>query len=185
MNLGKAWRRLWHWLWVPGLKKRQPKGYRLNIPGALVPVLRALTAPTMDRSERLALLSARYASEAADDVVVAIAVHEFPDEAYVTGTAAANFDTNWVMGIADSIADSNSGLLLVHRHGGAGKPSFSAVDASTNRDVMKALSIGMETMPFGALLLSADDYSAVCTVRGRLVPLDVNVVPMHRTREAA
>lgn len=154
-----------------------PRIPRINVPRSVLQRLMRLTRPTTRRVEPLALAIVRYASEDAQDVVVVVDCIAFADEAYVDGPAGANFDTRWLMSIANSRAASNAGLLLVHSHGGVGKPAFSATDRKTNNEVMATFAVGMATIPYGALVLSSDDYFAVVTMDGRLTPARVMIVP--------
>ena len=154
-----------------------PRIPRINIPRFVLQRLMRLTRPTTGRVEPLALAVVRYASEDAQDVVVVVDCIAFADEAYVDGLAGTNFDTRWLMSIANSRAASNSGLLLVHCHDGTGKPAFSAIDRKTNNEGMATLAVGMTTIPYGALVLSSDDYYAIVTMDGGLTPARVMIVP--------
>lgn len=154
-----------------------PRIPRINIPRSVHQRLMRLTRPTRGRVEPLALAVVRYASEDTQDVVVVVDCVAFADEAYVDGPAGANFDTRWLMGLANSRAASNAGLLLVHSHGGSGKPAFSATDRKTNNEVMATFAVGMATIPYGALLLSSDDCYAVVTIDGTLSSARVVIVP--------
>jgi hypothetical protein len=124
----------------------------------------------------LAFLRARYASEDTTDVLVGIGAIQFAQEAYVAGDAGANFDTGWTVGIANAEIRSNTGLLLVHSHGGRGQPAFSHIDRTTNAEVMLPFSIGISCAPYGALVLGDDDASAVVAVDRRLVAARVVAV---------
>lgn len=150
---------------------------RINIPRSIFQRLTGLTRPTRGRVEPLALAVVRYASEDAQDVVVVVDCVAFADEAYFDGPVGANFDTRWLMSMANSRAASNAGFLLVHSHGGSGKPAFSATDRKTNNEVMATFAVGMATIPYGALLLSSDDCYAVVTMDGRLSSARVVIVP--------
>jgi hypothetical protein len=154
-----------------GWKRRliePPIGIRINVPRSVMRALRLATQPTLMNHEPLAFLRARYASEDVRDVVVAVGVVPFAHEAYVDGDAGANFDTRWGVAVANYQIRSNAGLLLAHSHGGCGKPAFSSVDRATNVQVMAALSIGVDVAPYGALVLSDEDATAVVAVDGRL-----------------
>lgn len=153
-----------------------PPGIRINVPRSVMRALRSATTPRPDLGEPLAFLRARYASEDATDVLVGIGVIQFAKEAYVAGDAGANFDTRWTVNIANSEIRSNIGLLLVHSHGGRGQPAFSHIDRSTNAEVMLPFSIGISSAPYGALVLSDDNASAVVAVDHHLVPARVVAV---------
>ncbi len=150
---------------------------RLHLPRSVHRELLALTTPYTDRAEPLALVYARYASEDTLTVVVAVGTGPLPNEAYVNGPDGANFDTRWLMRVANRKLESNAGLLLSHSHGGNGKPTFSRVDRRTNGEVFAKLAIGVSTAPYGALLLSTDDARALLTVRGRLIDAEVIIIP--------
>ncbi|MHB1550462.1 MAG: hypothetical protein ACYCX6_04615, partial [Vulcanimicrobiaceae bacterium] len=109
-----------------------PRGVRINLPRSLMHALHVATKPTATRHEPLAFLRVRYASEDVRDVAVGIGVIPFADVAYVEGDAGANFDTRWAVAIANAEIRSNTGLLLVHSHGGRCRPAFSPVDRTTN-----------------------------------------------------
>lgn len=150
---------------------------RLRITRALLTALHEVTVPTRPRSEPLAFLRVRFASEESKDVVVAVGVVGFPERAYVDGPAGANFDTRWSIMCANEAARSNAGLLLAHHHGGKGKPCFSSVDRKTNLAVMAPLSYGASTLPYGAVVLSEDDATAVIAFGGELLDTAVELVP--------
>ena len=145
-----------------------PVGIRVNVPRSIMRRLRLTTQPTVTSREPLAFLLVRYASEDVRDVVVAFGVLPFVDEAYVDGDAGANFDTRWSIDVANKQIRRNAGLLLAHSHGGAGRPAFSRVDQETNVHVMVPLSYGVDVAPYGAIVLSNNDETAVVTVKGRL-----------------
>ena len=126
------------------------------------------TKPRLMNHEPLAFLLVRYASEDVRDVVVAFDVVPFASEAYVDGDAGANFDTRWSIHVANEHIRHNAGLLLSHWHGGTGRPAFSRVDQETNISVMAPLSYGVDVAPYGAIVLSAEDQTAVVAVQGRL-----------------
>jgi hypothetical protein len=147
------------------------------VPRSLLQQLREMTRPNARRPEPLALLRARYASEDAGNVIVGIGAIPFPDSAYVTGPAGANFDTDWLVRIANREIAVNIGLLLVHSHGGLGFPRFSGVDRRTNTHVMAPLAIGVEVAPYGALVLSDMHAAAVMTVANSLTVAEVIAVP--------
>jgi hypothetical protein len=149
---------------------------RLRITRSLLMALHGATAPKRLRGEPLAFLRVRFASESAKDVVIAVGISPFPDDAYVDGPAGANFDTRWSIRSANDSAGSNAGLLLAHRHGGKGKPTFSLVDRKTNLTVMVPLSHGMPTVPYGAIVLSDDDATAVIAFDGKLLNAQVQLV---------
>jgi hypothetical protein len=151
--------------------------YRLHIPRSLIGELREVTRPTGRRGEPLAFLRVRFASEDSRTVLVGVGVVPFPDAAYVAGPAGANFSTEWAVDVANQQIGANVGLLLVHSHGGSGMPGFSGVDQRTNRSVMGALAFGMETAPYGALVLSDTHARCVLAVPRTLVGVKVIVVP--------
>lgn len=155
----------------------EPFPARLHIPRSLHRQLLAFATPSDVRAEPLALVDVRYASESAKNVVVAVHVMPVPIEAYVDGPDGANFDTRWLMHLANHKLESNAGLLLSHSHGGYGKPTFSRVDRRTNEEVFAKFAIGVETAPYGSLLLSTDDVVAVVTVGDRLVHAEVVIIP--------
>lgn len=172
-------RRLVGWaLGSPGQSQQAPpKAARLHVPRSILASLRRLTRPNPERAEPLALLRVRYASEASPNVVIGIGTIPFPDFAYVAGPAGANFDSDWLVGIANREIGTNVGLVLVHSHGGAGTPGFSLVDRRTNARVMAPLAIGVEEAPYGAVVLSDDNARAVVTVASSLTSADVISVP--------
>lgn len=153
-----------------------PRGIRVNVPRSLMQRLRIATAPTATNHEPLAFVQVRYASEEVRDVVVAIGIIPFANEAYVDGDAGANFDTRWSMAIANEQIRHNVGLMLAHSHGGSGPPGFSRVDRATNAQVMAPLSFGVDVAPYGAIVLSDDDQTAVVAVNGRVNDANVAVV---------
>ncbi len=157
--------------------KAEPDRHRLHIPRSVIHELREVTRPNRHRLEPLAFLRVRFASEDSRTVVVAIGVLPFPDEAYVDGPAGANFSTEWAIDVANEAASGNIGLMLVHSHGGLGMPMFSGVDARTNRSIMAMLAVGVETAPFGAVVLSGTDARCVLAVHGSLTDMKVVVVP--------
>lgn len=154
----------------------EPDRYRLHIPRSVVRELREVTRPN-HRPEPLAFLRVRFASEDSRTVVVAVGVVPFPNEAYVDGPAGANFSTEWAVDIANAGIPDNVGLMLVHSHGGIGLPMFSGVDARTNRSIMAMLAVGVETAPFGAVVLSDTDARCVLAVNGGLTETRVIDVP--------
>ncbi len=154
----------------------EPGRYRLHIPRSVIHELREVTRPN-HRLEPLAFLRVRFASEDSRTVLVAVGVLPFPDEAYVDGSAGANFSTEWAIDVANSGISGNVGLMLVHSHGGVGMPMFSGVDARTNRSIMAMLAVGVETAPFGAIVLSNTDARCVLAVKGDLTETKVIVVP--------
>jgi hypothetical protein len=151
--------------------------YRLHVPRSLIHQLREVTRPTVRRGEPLAFLRVRFASEDSRSVLVGVGVLPFPDEAYVAGPAGANFSTDWAVDVANEQIGTNVGLFLVHAHCGSGMPGFSSVDQRTNRSVMGALAFGIETAPYGALLLSDTHARCVLAVGRALVGVKVVVVP--------
>jgi hypothetical protein len=154
----------------------EPDRYRLHIPRSVALELREVTQPN-HRPEPLAFLRVRFASEDSRTVVVAVSVVPFPNEAYVEGPAGANFSTEWAVDIANAGISNNVGLMLVHSHGGVGMPIFSGVDARTNRSIMAMLAVGVETAPFGAVVLSDTDARCVLAVNGALTETRVIEVP--------
>ena len=161
----------------PTPSSKPSRRIRLHVPQTLLHEIQKALSPTKNRVEPLALLRVRYASESARDVVVATSFLAFPDEAYVDGPAGANFDTRWLVHTTNAGVPQNAGVLLIHSHGGRGKPGFSSTDQRTNRDIMAPLAIGVATIPYGALVLSDDTGMAVVTVDGRLVEADLIAVP--------
>lgn len=153
-----------------------PTGVRINIPRSVLHALYRATTPRPGRHEPLAFLRVRYASEDVRDVLVAVGVIPFADEAYVDGDAGANFDTRWVVAVANREVLSNAGLVLAHLHGGK-RPNFSSVDRKTNHTVMAPLSIGVPVVPYGAMVLGDDEATAVAARDGRLVDARVVIVP--------
>jgi hypothetical protein len=151
--------------------------YRLHIPRSLVHELREATRPNARRGEPLAFLRVRFASEDSRTVLVAVGALQFPDEAYVLGPAGANFSTDWAVGVANQQIGANVGLLLVHSHGGDGVPAFSGTDHRTNRCVMGALAFGVDTAPYGALVLSDTDGRSVVAADRSMIEAKVVVVP--------
>jgi hypothetical protein len=156
---------------------RPPHGVRINIPRSILQALHRVTTPTAARHEPLAFVRVRFASEDTHEVVVAVGIIPFAEEAYVEGDAGANFETRWVVTIANREVTANTGLLLAHSHGGRERPRFSGVDRETNITVMAPLSIGVPVVPYGALVLSETDAAAVVAQAGRLVDARVVVVP--------
>ena len=154
--------------------------YRLHLARCLIQQLREVTRPTVRRGEPLAFLRVRFASEDSRTVLVGVGVSPFPAEAYVAGPAGANFSTDWAVDVANEQIGANVGLLLVHAHGGRGMPGFSGVDQRTNRTVMGALTFGIETAPYGALVLSDTHAHCVLAVGRTLVSVKVVIVPGRR-----
>lgn len=171
------------WLFGPQQSKATPRvetepdRYRLHIPRSVIRELREVTRPKRHRPEPLAFLRVRFASEDSRTVVVAVGILPFPDEAYVDGPAGANFSTEWSMDVANAGIPDNLGLMLVHSHGDVGMPMFSSVDARTNLSIMAMLAVGVETAPFGAVVLSDTDARCVLAVKGGLTDTKVIVVP--------
>jgi hypothetical protein len=161
----------------PAAPEAPPAAARLHVPRSLLRQLREITQPNERRPEPLALLRARYASEEARNVVVGIGTIPFPDSAYVKGPAGANFDTDWLVRIANREIAMNVGLLLVHSHGGRGVPRFSGIDRRTNTHVMAPLAIGADIAPYGAMVLSETHATAVVTVINSLSVAEVIAVP--------
>ena len=151
--------------------------YRVHIPRSLMYELRDVTRPRAGRPEPLAFLRVRFASEASRNVLVALSALQFPGAAYVAGPAGANFSTEWAVDTANSEIRDNIGLLLVHSHGGDGFPGFSSIDRRTNRSVMGALGIGINTVPYGAIVLSDTNSCCVVAVGGAMIAAKVVVVP--------
>jgi len=114
-----------------------------------------------ERPEPLALLAVRYASEENCNVIVGVRLEAFPDDAYVDGPDGANFSVSWLMEALDRLTEVNAGVLLCHMHGHAGKPRFSATDIRTNEEVMAKQRIFSPLFPYGALVVSNDDATAV------------------------
>jgi len=159
-----------------------PAEIRLHLPRCLRESLAAQTVPRVACPEPLALLRLRYAGEERRDVIVAVGVLPFAEEAYVEGDAGANFDTRWLIARANDELFTNCGLMLVHSHGGRGTPDFSWTDRRTNHDVMAPLAIGVATAPYGAMVLSTDGQYAVVTTSAGLAPATVIIVPDATTR---
>jgi hypothetical protein len=151
--------------------------YRLHVPSSLLRQLRAITQPNATRIEPLAFLFVRFASEETRTTIVGIGISAFPDEAYVEGYAGANFDTDFTVDVANQQIVRNTGLLLVHSHGGKGIPTFSGIDNRTNRDVMGSLASGVTVAPYGALVLSDDNGRCVIAVGGKMIDTKVVSVP--------
>jgi len=162
---------------VPVSEPADAPAYRLHVPCSLIHQLREVTRPTVRRGEPLAFLRVRFASEDSRTVLVGVGVLPFPDEAYVPGPAGANFSTDWAVDVANEQIGVNVGLLLVHAHGGSGMPGFSGVDQRTNRTVMGALAFGIETSPYGALLLSDTHVRCLLAVGRTVMGVKVVVVP--------
>jgi hypothetical protein len=154
-----------------------PREYRLHLPRSLMYELSEVTRPNFEHPEPLAFLRVRFATEVSKNVLVGIGVSPFPAEAYVDGDVGANFSTDWAVSVANAEMGSNVGLLLVHSHGGPGMPTFSGIDQRTNRSVMAALAIGIQSAPYGALVLSDTRARCVLAVERRLQELQVVVVP--------
>jgi hypothetical protein len=168
--------RVFSWFgWKPALVA-PPTGVRINIPRSVLHALYRATTPRKGRHEPLALLRVRYASEDVRDVLVAVGVIPFADEAYVEGDEGANFDTRWVVAVANREVLANAGLVLAHLHGGR-RPNFSSADRETNYTVIAPLSIGVPVAPYGAMVLGDAEATAVVAKGGRLVAARVIVVP--------
>jgi len=164
------------------LRSPRPTIPRLHLPASTRRHLARQTRHRRDRSEPLALLRVRFASETQRSVIVAVGVIPFPNEAYAASNAGAAFSTRWLMEVANHELRSNAGLMLVHSHGGLGRPQFSAVDARTNCEVMGRLSIGVDA-PYGAMALSSDDEAAVTAVDGHTRDANVVIVPDFNLKE--
>lgn len=156
--------------------EQPPRYLRLRITRSLLLALHRATLPTATNGEPLAFLCARFASESVTDVIVAVEVLPFTVAAYVDGFAGANFDTDWAIRCSNDSARRNAGIFLAHRHGGIGKPDFSAVDRATNLSVIAPLSYGMPTTPYGALVLSDTDAMLVVAVNGKFVEAQLEIV---------
>lgn len=173
------------WRWITRKRggtattaSQHPTGQiRLHLPRSLRHSLATATAPRIGCPEPLALLRVRYAGEERQDIIVAVGLLPFPKEAYVEGDAGANFDTRWLMNQANEDLRINCGLMLVHRHAGQGPPEFSGIDRQTNREVMAPLAFGIDTVPYGAMVLSDNSQLALVTARGSLVAASVAIVP--------
>jgi hypothetical protein len=100
-----------------------------------------------------------------------------PDEVYVDGSTGASFDTAWIVNVANAAGQSNAGVFLVHSHGSLGVPRFSLVDARTNREVVVPLSLGVETAPYGAMVLSDTSATVAVASESRLRNAKVILVP--------
>lgn len=149
----------------------------LRVPLTLRRMLASATRPREGRPEPLALLRVRYVGENERNIAVAVGVLAFPDSAYRGAhDAAAAFDTQWVIKMANSELAVNVGIVLVHSHGGAAEPRFSAIDSRTNRELMARLSIGIDTAPYGAMVLSNTSQYAVLAVAGVLRVANVEIV---------
>lgn len=172
-----AFARLWRWLTPPADEIGQEVQLLLRIPGSLRRTLDSMTRPREGRAEPLALLRVRYVAESERNIAVAIGVLPFPNDAYRdTLDAAAAFGTQWLVKMANNELAFNAGIVLVHSHGGAGEPRFSVIDGRTNRDVIARLSIGVETAPYGAMVLSGTSQYAVLAVDGVLRVANVEIV---------
>ena len=136
-------------------------GRRLRLLPSTLRELRARLAFAPERPEPLALLVVRYASEGNRSVIVGVRVDAFPDDAYVDGPDGANFSVSCLMEALDRLAEINAGVLLCHMHGHAGKPRFSATDVRTNEEVMAKQRVFGPLFPYGALVVSDDDATAV------------------------
>ena len=175
--------KLVEWLLGPSPQKKaftapiEQAPHRLHIPRSLMYELRAMTRPNHKYGEPLAFLLVRFASEESRTILVGIAALPFPDHAYVDGPAGANFDTDWAVNVANEQIAANTGLVLVHAHGGTGLPMFSGVDQQTNRTVMGALAVGVNTAPYGAMVLSDTDARCVVSISRALTNVTVVVVP--------
>jgi hypothetical protein len=178
-----AIRKLVEWFFWPSPQKKvgaapvERAPYRLHIPRSLMNELRAMTRPSHEYGEPLAFLLVRFASEDSRTIIVGIAALPFPDQAYVAGPAGANFDTGWAVSVANENIAENTGLLLVHAHGGTGLPMFSSIDQRTNCTVMGALAVGVKTAPYGAMVLSDTDARCVLSVSRILTSATVVIVP--------
>lgn len=170
-------RRFLSWFGPAPVSPVPRSGTRVRLPRSVMHALHRATKPDARCREPLAFLLVRYASEDARDVIVAIGVMRFADRAYVEGDAGANFDTRWCVDVANEHVRSNVGLMLAHCHGGSGRPHFSKTDRETNVHVMAALSIGVDVVPYGSLVLSADNATAVVAAHGRIHEANVVVVP--------
>jgi hypothetical protein len=151
--------------------------HRLHVPSSLLRQLRAITRPNAIRIEPLAFLFVRFASEETRTTIVGVGISAFPHEAYVEGHAGANFDTDFAVDVANQQIVRNTGLLLVHSHGGKGIPTFSGIDNRTNRDVMGSLASGVTVAPYGALVLSDDNSRCVIAAGGKMIEAKVVSVP--------
>jgi hypothetical protein len=157
-------------------KKRLDPTVRLHVLPRMMQELRAVLTPRHGRNEPLALLLVRYVSEDNRQVVVGVQVQPFPDEAYVDGPDGANFAVPWLMNALDRVSAVNAGALLCHMHGHQGKPAFSGTDRLTNELVMAKQRLVNANLPYGAMVISRDDFLAVVIGPSGLREADVKTM---------
>jgi hypothetical protein len=149
-------------------------GSRLHITHALAEEMRAdFARPHEIAAERVGIVRVRYASPSARHVIVVVGYESAPDDAYVRGRAAANFDVRWLMQRADAAAAERCGVMWVHLHEHKGEPRFSSIDLKTSRGICPALALACPRFPQGALVLSADAAAAHVVTVDSLSPIDI------------
>jgi hypothetical protein len=135
---------------------------RLRLPRSLFfEAVADLRRPLHIAFERVGVYYCRFASEYEQGVVVAAEYFPCPDDAYVDGPQAANFDTRWFMRASQDAAAAHAGVFLTHLHDHRGRPWFSRPDMETNRNLVQPISRIDGTLPCGALLLSNDSAAAL------------------------
>jgi hypothetical protein len=123
--------------------------------------LRDLSRPSPLAFERVAVFHARFASQYEQGIVVLTGYSPCPDDAYMPGEQAANFDSRWLMEESQRAAMQNAGIFLTHAHDHRGKPWFSISDSKTNTTLVYPISRIDPSLPSGALLLSQDSAVAL------------------------
>lgn len=126
-------------------------------------------------TERIGLTLVRYASAYSRHVIIAVSYEPAPDDAYVKGLAAANFDARWLMRASEIATNDNCGVLWTHLHEHSGLPRFSRVDEETSRTLCPALFLACRRFPQGALVFSNDQACAQIVGNDRKL-IDVAIV---------
>ena len=114
--------------------------------------------------ERVGVTHCRFSSQYQQNVIVVTKYIPCPEESYVDGPEAANFDARWLMRASEVAASENAGVFLTHMHEHKGIPWFSPPDMNTNKRLVHPISRIDPTLPCGALLLSLNSAVALVAV---------------------
>lgn len=148
---------------------------RLHMPNALAVQAREDLARSHPKAaERVGVTFVRYASVYSPHVIIAVGYEPAPNDAYVVGRAAANFDARWLMRASERATSNDCGLFWTHVHEHFGSPRFSKVDEATSRAFCPALFLACRRFPQGALVFSNDRaYAQIVTNDGELVDVPI------------